>query len=244
MPAIPVTAAGAVIEARAADLDRRVVRGEHLAAAFRLAVTMVDLTTLEGKDTPEKVRGLCRKARFPWEGRDVDPPIGPVAAVCVYPALVADVAQCLAGSGIGIASVATAFPSGQSPLDLRLQEVERAIADGATEIDMVINRGAWLSGRRDVVRDEVRETLLRCRAGHAHLKIILETGELETYDAVRHASDLVIDAAASVAAEHNSSAESSRTSKPLHDGEVFIKTSTGKVSPAATLPVVLVMMHA
>lgn len=225
--------------ARAADLDRRVIRGPSLAQALRLAITMVDLTTLEGKDTPEKVRGLCRKARYPYEGRELDPPLGPVAAVCIYPALVGEVAECLAGSGIGVASVATGFPSGQAPLDLRLAEVERAIADGATEIDMVINRGAWLSGRRCVVRDEVRETMLRCRSGRAHLKIILETGELETYDAIRHASDLVIEAASQAVASCGGEG-----GDRLHDGEVFIKTSTGKVAPAATLPVVLVMMHA
>jgi deoxyribose-phosphate aldolase len=187
---------------------------------------MIDLTTLEGKDSPEKVRSLCRKAIRPWEG-EIDPPLPSVAAVCVYPSLVNIAHRALEGSGVAVASVATGFPSGQYPLEIRLSDVAQAVNAGADEIDMVINRGAFLSGDLDKVADEITSVRLAC--GNAHLKIILETGELETLENVRLASDLAIRAAAFAGS--------------ISDGEVFIKTSTGKVSPAATMPVTLVMLE-
>jgi len=214
-------------EARAASFATRSIKTTAKAAGLRLAISMIDLTTLEGKDTPEKVRGLCRKARRP-HAAPLDDPIPGVAAVCVYPDLVPVAKQALAGSDVKVAAVATAFPSGQYPLEVRLADVERAVAAGADEIDMVIRRGSFLAGRYDEVAEEIRAIKRAC--GPAHLKIILETGELETYDEVRFASDLAIDAAASTG--------------PLADGEVFIKTSTGKVSPGATMPVTLVMLEA
>lgn len=177
---------------------------------------MVDLTTLEGADTPGKVRTLCAKARRP---DPTDPTCPPVAAVCVYPSLVATAAAELAGTGIQVASVATAFPSGQAPLAVKIADTEAAVAAGATEIDMVINRGAVLAGDYRQAYEEIVAVKQAC--GPAHLKVILETGELATYDNVRRASWLAMLA-----------------------GADFIKTSTGKVSPAATLPVVLVMLEA
>ncbi len=215
---------------RAASFTRRSIKTDAKRRGLRLAMSMLDLTTLEGKDSPEKVRSICRKAVMPFEG-DIDPPIPSVAAVCVYPSFVALARQVVAGSRVKVASVATGFPSGQYPLDVRLEDVRDAVAAGADEIDMVINRGAFLAGRFDEVADEIRAFKAAC--GEAHLKIILETGELETYDNVRRASDLAIEAASSVAG-----------APPLEDGEVFIKTSTGKVSPAATMPVTLIMLEA
>ncbi len=212
---------------RAASFTRRSIKTAAKAAGLRLALSMLDLTTLEGADTPEKVRSLCRKAIRPWEG-EIDPPLPSAAAVCVYPALVAVAREALAGSGVKVASVATAFPSGQYPVDVRLADVARAVEAGADEIDMVINRGALLSGREDVVADEIRRTRAAC--GRATLKIILETGELGSLDRVRRASDLAIEAAGRDA--------------PVAEGSVFIKTSTGKVAPAATMPVSLVMLEA
>jgi deoxyribose-phosphate aldolase len=202
---------------------------------------MLDLTTLEGKDTPEKVRGLCRKALHPLDlppgGPAPEPLVPHVAAVCVYPTMVPVARECLAGSGVKVAAVATGFPSAQYPLDVRLRDCADAIAAGADEIDMVISRGLFLAGRFDDVSREIRETRALCvhpPAGRpAHLKIILETGELETLDAVRRASDLAIEAACTVPG----------CPAPA-DGEVFIKTSTGKVQPAATMPVTLVMLEA
>jgi deoxyribose-phosphate aldolase len=188
---------------------------------------MIDLTTLEGKDSPEKVRSLCTKAISPWEGT-IDPPLPSVAAVCVYPSLVQVAKRALDGSSVQVASVATGFPSGQFPIEIRLNDVKEAVLSGADEIDMVINRGAFLSGAFDEVTDEIMRVREAC--GKAHLKIILETGELETLENIRMASDLAIRAAAQVG--------------PIQDGEVFIKTSTGKVSPAATMPVTLVMLEA
>jgi deoxyribose-phosphate aldolase len=187
---------------------------------------MIDLTTLEGKDSPEKVRSLCRKAITPWEG-EIDPPIPSVAAICVYPSLVQVASRALEGSGVSVASVATGFPSGQYPIEVRLNDVVEAVGSGANEIDMVINRGAFLSGCFDEVADEITKVRVAC--GDAHLKIILETGELETLENVRAASELAIRAAAFAG--------------PISDGDVFIKTSTGKVSPAATMPVTLVMLE-
>ena len=203
-------------EARAASLATRSIKTTAKAWAIDTAIRMVDLTTLEGADTPGKVRSLCAKARRPDPG---DPTAPPVAAVCVYPDLVETAVAALAGSGVQIASVATAFPSGRAALATKLQDVRDAVAAGATEIDMVIDRGAFLAGRYLQVFDEIVATKAEC--GSAHLKVILETGELATLDNVRRASVLAL----------------------LAGGD-FIKTSTGKVSPAATPPVALVMLQA
>jgi deoxyribose-phosphate aldolase len=219
---------------RADSFGKRSIKASSKDFALRLAIAMTDLTTLEGKDSPEKVRSLCLKAIRPAPALDRileakgKPPIPSVAAVCVYPSLVATAKSALAGSTVKVASVATGFPSGQFPLDVRLDDVRRAVGEGADEIDMVISRGAFLAGDYRRVADEV--TLVREACGPAHLKIILETGELETLDAVRYASDLSIHAAFAAG--------------PAKDGDVFIKTSTGKVTPAATMPVVLVMLEA
>ncbi|MHC5023831.1 MAG: deoxyribose-phosphate aldolase [Planctomycetota bacterium] len=216
-----------MVDQRAAALARRSIKTGAKQAGLRLAMSMLDLTTLEGKDSPEKVRSLCRKAIRPDDGL-LDPPVPSVAAVCVYPALVPTARKQLAGSSVKVASVATGFPSGQFPLDVRLADVREAVSAGADEIDMVINRGAFLAGRHDEVAEEIRQTKYAC--GEAALKIILETGELETYDNIRRASDLAIEAAAGTG--------------DLDHGEVFIKTSTGKVSPAATMSVTLIMLEA
>jgi deoxyribose-phosphate aldolase len=211
---VPVDAVG--IEARAAWLAKRSIKTTAKDEGLRLALSMVDLTTLEGKDSDGKVRRLCAKAVHPDPG---DPTLPSVAAVCVYPPFVALARQLLDGTAVKVASVATAFPSGQAPLATRLAEVEAAVADGAHEIDMVIDRGAFLSGRTDEVADEIERVRAAC--GEAHLKVILETGELETYDNVRQASLLA-----------------------MRHGADFIKTSTGKVSPAATPSTILVMLEA
>jgi deoxyribose-phosphate aldolase len=203
-------------EARAATLATRSIKTTAKAWALDLAVSMVDLTTLEGQDTPGKVRALCAKARRPDPS---DPTVPSVAAICVYPDLVPVAVEALAGSGVHVASVATAFPSGRARLDIKLADTRDAVAAGADEIDMVIDRGAFLAGRYMHVFDEIVATKAAC--GDAHLKVILETGELVTYDAVRRASWLAMLA-----------------------GADFIKTSTGKVSPASTLPVTLVMLEA
>jgi deoxyribose-phosphate aldolase len=204
------------VEQRADALRKRSIKKASKLWALDLAIRMIDLTTLEGKDTPGKVRALCQKAMHPQPG---DPTIPAVAAVCVYPALIADAKDALQGSGVKVASVATAFPSGQSFRDVKIAEVREAVNAGADEIDMVIDRGAFLSGDYASVFDEIVEVREAC--GDAHLKVILETGELETYDNVRRASILAMAA-----------------------GADFVKTSTGKVQPAATLPVTLVMMEA
>src|SRR5690606_21476329 len=203
-------------EARAAMLATRSIKTTAKQWAIDLAIRMVDLTTLEGADTPGKVRALCAKARQP---DPTDPTCPPVAAVCVYPSMVPVAVEELRGSGIHVASVATAFPSGQAPLDVKLADTRAAVAAGADEVDMVINRGAFLAGRYLQVLEEIVAVKEAC--GTAHLKVILETGELATYDNVRRASWLAMLA-----------------------GADFIKTSTGKVSPAATLPVTLVMLEA
>ena len=216
---------------RAAEFTTRSIKSEAKAEALRLAISMVDLTTLEGADTPEKVRALCDRATRPLP-IGFEPPLPEVAAVCVYPSMVSTAKHRLTGSRIKIASVATAFPSGQAPLDTRLAEVHAAVEAGADEIDMVINRGAFLAGRYDEVQSEIVAIKQAC--GSAHLKIILETGELGTLDQVRLASDLAIEAAVTVP----------NSESGIEDGEVFIKTSTGKISPAATMPVVLVMLEA
>src|SRR6266699_2364970 len=203
-------------EARAAGLATRSIKKDAKMAAIDLAVRMVDLTTLEGADTPGKVRGLCTKARRP---DPADAAVPPVAAVCVYPDLVAVAKAELAGSGVAVASVATAFPSGRASLAVKLADVRDAVRDGADEVDMVIDRGAFLAGRYAQVYEEVRAVREEC--GPAHLKVILETGELATLDNVSRAAWLAMLA-----------------------GADFIKTSTGKVSPAATPPVALVMLAA
>jgi deoxyribose-phosphate aldolase len=203
-------------EQRAAMLGTRSIKTTAKAWAIDLAIRMVDLTTLEGADTPGKVRALCAKARRP---DPADPTCPPVAAICVYPAMVPTAVEALAGSGIHTASVATAFPSGQAPLEVKLADTRAAVAAGADEIDMVINRGAFLSGRYLEVYEEIAAVKQAC--GTAHLKVILETGELSTYDNVRRASWIGM----------------------LAGGD-FIKTSTGKVPVAATLPVTLVMLEA
>ena len=201
---------------RAGALSTRSVKRESKLAALDLAIRMCDLTTLEGRDTPGKVVQLASKAVRP---DPTDPDIPPVAALCVYPNLVPHAVEALSGSGVAVASVATYFPSGQAPLEVKTRETEWAVAAGATEIDMVINRGAFLSGDFLRVHDEIVAVKEAC--GPAHLKVILETGELSTFDNVRKASMLAMAA-----------------------GADFIKTSTGKVSPAATLPVTLVMLEA
>jgi deoxyribose-phosphate aldolase len=208
-------------EARAAMLATRSIKTTAKQYALDLAIRMIDLTTLEGADTPGKVRALCAKALRPDPG---DPSTPRVAAVCVYSDLVSVAKAALdAGSGseasVKVASVATAFPSGRAALPVKLADVREAVAAGADEVDMVIDRGAFLAGRYGALYDEIVQVREAC--GGAHLKVILETGELATYDNVRRASWLAM----------------------LAGGD-FVKTSTGKVSPAATLPVTLVMLEA
>ncbi|TAM87968.1 MAG: deoxyribose-phosphate aldolase, partial [Jatrophihabitans sp.] len=203
-------------EARAAALATRSIKTTAKAWAIDTAISMVDLTTLEGADTPGKVRSMCAKARTPDPG-DVSCPS--VAAVCVYPDLVATAVEALRGSGVAVASVATAFPSGRAALATKLHDVRDAVAAGATEVDMVIDRGAFLAGRYGQVYEEIVATKAEC--GTAHLKVILETAELATLDNVRRASWLALMA-----------------------GGDFIKTSTGKLPVSATPPVALVMLEA
>src|ERR687893_1272327 len=210
----PVDQVG-VVE-RVDSLKRRSIKRESKLWALDLAIRMMDLTTLEGKDTPGKVRALCAKGIHPQPG---DPTIPSVAAICIYPALIAEAKDALRGSGVKVASVATGFPSGQTFREIKVAETRAAAAAGADEIDMVIDRGAFLSGDYATVFEEIVEVKEAC--GEAHLKVILETGELETFDNVRRASVLAMAA-----------------------GADFIKTSTGKVTPAATLPVTLVMLEA
>src|SRR2546425_3283852 len=203
-------------EERAASLAKRSIKKSAKLWALDLAIRCIDLTTLEGQDTPGKVAALCAKALH----RDPsDPSIPPVAAVCIYPALVPVAAARLRGLGVHVASVATAFPSGQTFTSIKVAETREAVAAGADEVDMVIDRGAFLSGNYQKVFDEIGQ--VKEASGRAHLKVILETGELGTYDNVRRASVLAMAA-----------------------GADFIKTSTGKIQPAATLPVALVVMEA
>lgn len=202
-------------EARAIKFTTRSIKHDAKRTALDLIVRMIDLTTLEGIDTPGKVSALCQKARYPLIGHTVPS----VAAICVYPTMIATAKQALKGSAIKVASVATAFPSGQSFFELRLQEVREAVAAGADEIDIVINRGAFLCGDHATIYNEI--SVFKEACGKAHLKVILETGELGSYDQVRKASQIAIDA-----------------------GADFIKTSTGKVKVNATLPVTLVMLEA
>jgi deoxyribose-phosphate aldolase len=204
------------VEERATALSRRSIKRESKLFALELAVRMTDLTTLEGADTPGKVAALAAKAVRP---DPADPTVPSVAAVCVYPDLVPVALSKVGDSGVNVASVATAFPHGRSAVDIKIEEARRAVEAGAHEIDMVIDRGALLSGNYAKVYEEVRQAKEAC--GEAHLKVILETGELGTYDNVRRASLLAI-----------------------AGGADFIKTSTGKIQPAATLPVTLVMLEA
>jgi deoxyribose-phosphate aldolase len=208
-------------EARAAMLATRSIKTTAKELAIDLAIRMVDLTTLEGQDTPGKVRALSAKAMRP---DPADPSCPPVAAVCVYPDMVEVAKDTLGDSGVHVASVATAFPSGRAAMDIKLADTREAVEAGADEIDMVIDRGAFLSGRYLEVFEEivaVREACARPEGTAAHLKVIFETGELQTYDNVRRVSWLAMMA-----------------------GADFIKTSTGKVQPAATMPVTLVMLEA
>ncbi len=203
-------------EARAASLGTRSIKTTAKAYALDLAIRMVDLTTLEGADTPGKVRALAAKAMRP---DPADPNCPATAAVCVYPDMVGHAKQVLGSSGVNVAAVATAFPSGRAALDIKLADTKDAVEAGADEIDMVIDRGAFLAGHYLQVFDEI--VAVREACGEAHLKVIFETGELQTYDNVRRASWLAMMA-----------------------GGHFIKTSTGKVQPAATLPVTMIMLEA
>jgi len=202
-----------MLEARASGFAKRSIKNEAKLAAIDLAIRCIDLTTLEGRDSPGRVRSLCAKALAPAPGAPQ------VAAVCVYPNLVAVAKDALRGSGIKVASVATAFPSGLSSLDVKLRDTEAALAAGADEIDMVIDRGAFLAGDEARVYGEIATVKQLC--GEVHLKAILETGELGSYDAIRRASDIALEAGADV-----------------------IKTSTGKIGTSATLPTALVMCEA
>lgn len=203
------------VEERAAALGKRSIKKSAKIAGLRMAIAMCDLTTLEGKDSVGKVRALCQKAKHPLPGH---PEIPSVAAVCVYPSLVPTAKRALEGSRVKVAAVATSFPSGQLPLPLKLAEVSRAVEDGADEIDMVIDRGAFLAGQYAKVHDEIAQVKEACRG--AALKVILETGELDTYDNVRLACEIA-----------------------LRAGADFLKTSTGKVQPAATPPVALILLE-
>lgn len=205
-----------MVEERAAAFGKRSIKTTAKLSGLKMVVSMMDLTTLEGKDTPGKVAYLCRKAIQPV---DVIYDVPSCAAVCVYPNLVRAAKLFLRGSTVKVAAVATAFPSGQMPLPVKLEDTRMAKEEGADEIDMVIDRGAFLAGDYRKVFDEIAATKEVC--GDTHLKVILETGELDTYDNVRVASDLAMRA-----------------------GADFIKTSTGKVVPAATMPVTLVMLEA
>jgi deoxyribose-phosphate aldolase len=204
------------VEERAAELAKRSIKKSAKQAGIRLALSMLDLTTLEGKDSEGKVRQLCRKAIRPLPE---DPSVPHAAAVCVYPNLVPVAHEALAGSGVKVASVATGFPAGLVPLAAKIEDARRAVSMGADEIDMVIDRGAFLSGEYERVFGEIVAVREACQP--ARLKVILETGELETYDNVRRAAELAMEA-----------------------GADFVKTSTGKVTPAATPAVVLVMLEA
>lgn len=212
---------------RAASFTKRSIKKNSKMWALYETIRMIDLTTLEGMDTVGKVKALCEKAKTPvspalyntvLKGKKIDP-IPSCAAVCVYPHMVPIAVKALEGTNINIASVATAFPSGQLDLNMKLEEVKNCVQNGATEIDMVINRGAFLQGQYQKVFDEIVAVKEAC--GDAHLKVILETGELKTLDKVRLASMMAMEA-----------------------GADFIKTSTGKVQPAATMPVTLVMLNA
>ena len=204
------------IEERASRFTKRSIKKDAKMNGLKLVLNMIDLTTLEGKDTEGKVKQLCYKAMHP---HDAFPDLPTVAAICVYPSMVKVAKKALEGSGIKVASVATAFPSGQAPREIKIRDTKYAIANGADEIDMVISRGKFHAGEYNFVFDEIGAIKEVC--GEARLKVILETGELGTFDKVRRASDIA-----------------------MHAGADFIKTSTGKIQPAATLPVTLVMLEA
>ncbi|RYE16247.1 MAG: deoxyribose-phosphate aldolase [Sphingobacteriales bacterium] len=204
------------IEERAARFTKRSLKSETKLNGLLLTLNMIDLTTLEGKDSEGKVKQLCYKA---VHLHDAYPGLPTVAAVCVYPSMVATAKRALGDAGVKVASVATAFPSGQAPRNIKLNDVKFAVQQGADEIDMVISRGKFLEGEYNFVFDEIAAVKEAC--GDARLKVILETGELVTYDKVRRASDIA-----------------------MYAGADFIKTSTGKISPAATMPVTLVMLEA
>ncbi len=204
------------VEERASRFTKRSIKDETKLNGLKLALNMIDLTTLEGKDTDGKVKQLCYKA---MHLHDAYPGLPTVAAICVYPSMVAVAKKALGDSGIKVASVATAFPSGQSTRDIKLRDTKFAVSQGADEIDMVISRGKFHQGEYNFVFDEIAAIKEAC--GEARLKVILETGELGTYDKVRKASDIA-----------------------MYAGADFIKTSTGKIQPAATMPVTLVMLEA
>ena len=204
------------VNERVARFQTRSIKKSSKVEALKLILSMIDLTTLEGQDTPGKVHQLCQKA---IHLHDSMPGLPHVAAICVYPTMVAVAKEALQGNDINIASVATAFPSGMSTLSVKLEDTRMAVAAGATEIDMVISRGAFLAGDYRYVFDEIVAVKAAC--GEAHLKVILETGELGTLDRVRRASVLA-----------------------MYAGADFIKTSTGKIQPAATMQVTLIMLQA
>jgi deoxyribose-phosphate aldolase len=204
------------VEERASRFTKRSIKKESKVAGLKMVLNMIDLTTLEGKDSPGKVKQLCYKAMHP---HDALPGLPTVAAICVYPSMVKIAKKALEGSKVKVASVATAFPSGQAPRDVKIRDTKFAVSEGADEVDMVISRGKFLSGEYNYVFDEIATIKEAC--GHARLKVILETGELVTYDNVRRASDIA-----------------------MYAGADFIKTSTGKIQPAATMPVTLVMLEA
>lgn len=211
---VPIDKVG--VEERVSRLNKRSIKKESKVQALKLALSMIDLTTLEGKDSEGKVIQMCRKARTPYAPK---PDLPHVAAVCVYPTMVATAKKAMKGTNIQVASVSTAFPSGMAPLQVKLDDTRFAVDEGADEIDMVISRGEFLKGNYNFIFDEIAAIKEAC--GDAHLKVILETGELETYENVRKASDIA-----------------------MYAGADFIKTSTGKISPAATQPVTLVMLEA
>ena len=204
------------VEERVARFQTRSIKNESKMQGLKMALSMIDLTTLEGKDTPGKVKQMCFKAAHL---HDAYPDLPTVAAVCVYPSMVKIAAHALKNTSIQIASVSTAFPSGQAPLDIKIRDTQFAVSEGATEIDMVISRGKFLAGEYGYVYDEIATIKENC--GNARLKVILETGELTTLDNVRKASDIAI-----------------------YAGADFIKTSTGKIQPAATMQVTYVMLQA
>jgi len=201
------------VEERVARFQTRSIKNESKVQGLKMALSMIDLTTLEGKDTPGKVRQMCYKAQHLY---DLHPDLPTVAAVCVYPSMVRIAKQEVKGSAVRVASVSTAFPSGQAPIDVKIRDTQYAVEEGADEIDMVISRGKFLSGQYNYVFDEIAAIKEAC--GKARLKVILETGELATLDNVRLASEIAI-----------------------HAGADFIKTSTGKIQPAATMQVTYTM---
>ncbi|MBS1621757.1 MAG: deoxyribose-phosphate aldolase [Bacteroidetes bacterium] len=204
------------VEERASRFTKRSIKKESKVSGLKLVLNMIDLTTLEGKDTEGKVKQLCYKA---MHLHDTLPGLPTVAAVCVYPTMVKTAKKALEGSGIKVASVATAFPSGQAPREVKIRDTKYAVVNGADEVDMVISRGKFHAGDYNYVFDEIAAIKEAC--GEARLKVILETGELGTFDKVRRASDIA-----------------------MYAGADFIKTSTGKIQPAATMPVTLVMLEA